>query len=495
MVHPSTEGLAHQTLKGMAWLFGARLWSLLLSLTITAVLARLLQPTDYGLLGMTVVFTGFLALLSDFGMGAAIVQKQDLSFEELSSIFWFNLVIGIALVALVLAISPWVARFYSEPKLVLIMDALSVNFLFTSLAVVPSALFQKSFRFDLITKVNAVTSLIGGCAGIAAAFLGWGVWALVTQSLGTSLFWLAAIWIMSGWRPGTLFSWTAIRSFWSFSLNLLGFQAVNYFARNTDYLLIGRLLGPNALGVYTLAYNLMMYPIHNLTLVIQQGIFPALARLQGDSDRLAAAYIKSCHYQGFITIPLMVGLALTAPEVVLTLYGPRWTEATSVVQVLSWVATFQPFISLAGTVVIARGLAGWYFKWTLIVTPIMILSFAIGLQWGIVGVAVCYLIAQIAVGLIGMPILFRKVNIPVTQVLRALAVPAGAAAGMALAVLLARQALLGSGGLSAQIQLIGSVSVGIAAYVGMLLALRGFFWSNLKTDWHGVFKKAVPMAA
>ncbi|MBN1614995.1 MAG: MOP flippase family protein [Deltaproteobacteria bacterium] len=496
MMDPETSAtnsreLTHHTLKGITWLLGSRLWSQLLSLIIGIVLARLLRPEDYGLLGMAMIVVTFLGLFSDFGLTSAIIHEQNLDAEKLSSIFWFNLGAGLGIAALMAATSPVFASFFSQAKVVPILCALSLNFIAISLGTVPSALFQKALRFDIITKINATSSLIGGCLGIAAATAGCGVWSLVLQVLGTSLLGLFFLWVLSSWRPRMRFVWADLDSILKFSSNFLGAQMINYLARHADYLLIGRFLGPAALGNYTLAYNLMLFPINNLTGVIQQGMFPALARIKDKPRSIAHAYIKSCRYQAFIIIPAMSGLALVAPEAVSTIYGAKWTDAGPVLALLSWVAVFQPFASLAGVVLLAQGFTDWLFKWSLIVTPVIIAGFAIGLSWGIVGVAAGYLIVQILLAVIAQPLMFRKAGIPTGQLLASLAVPAVASAVMAVAVYLARKALLDISGISAPIILTVCVATGVLVYGVALLALKDHFWTEFKRDYIQIFKSTV----
>lgn len=476
------QGLAKQALKGIAWLLGSRLWSQLLSLTVGIIMARLLQPSDYGLFGMATVFTNFMTLLSDFGMSSAIIQKQNLRNEQLSSVFWVNIAIGILLMGLTIVLSSLITRFFSQPILVPLTSVLSVNFLFLGLSVVPNAMFTKTLMFNVLAKISAFSVLVGGCVGIIAAFLGWGVWALAIQSLVASFLSMVGVWAICDWRPKLHFDNKDLRQIWGFSLNLLGFQSVNYLARNADYFLIGRFLGAGQLGYYTLAYNLMLYPVNNLVSVLSKGLFPAFSKIQGDYDRLANAYIKSCRYLGFATIPAMVGLGLLANETILTVFGAKWAASTPVLVLLSVVALFQPFASLSGVVVISRGLVNWFFKWSLVVTPIIIIGFLVGLNWGIVGVAACYMFTQIIIGIVGMPIQFKKIDVSMGKLLRALVTPTVASIVMGLVVFFARWLLLNSFIVSVSMRLIICAILGFIVYLGILFLMRNHYYDEFKLD-------------
>jgi O-antigen/teichoic acid export membrane protein len=476
------ESLAGRTGKGALWLVGSRLWTQVMSLTVGVALARLLEPSDFGLLGMVLVVTGLFGMLSDMGLSTAVIQKQDLRPDEISSVFWFNLAVATVLSILLAAFSPLVANFYSQPRIVPIMCVLIISFPISALAAVQSALLRKAMRFGVITKIQVVSSLVSGLLALAAAFADWNVWALVLQQLLMASIGTAALWLVTDWRPVLRFSWRDLDRIWRFGMNLTGFQIVNYGARNADNFLIGRFLGATQLGYYNLAYMLMVYPISNLISVAQGVLLPAFSEVQSQRERLADAYIKTCRYLAFLILPIMCGLALVAREAVFTVYGEKWDNAGRVLEILCWVGTFQPFASLAGTVVIARGFARWFFWWGMIVSTISIFSFVIGLRWGIVGVAVSYLVAQSLITLIGMPIQYRKVDISVRHLLRALAMPGIATIVMCAVVLSIKTFVLHGETSSPGFRLCLCVLAGGASYAGFLFLMRNHFWGELRLD-------------
>lgn len=478
----NTSGLISQTIKGIAWLLGSRAWYQLIHFFVSIILARLLIPEDYGLLGMALVFTNFLITLSDFGLTSAIVQKMEISEEQLSSIFWFDIFVGIGCACILTLASPLIATFYSEPRLTMILGVLSLNFILLNGNVVPFAQAQKTLQFGKITKINAIAVLMSGLISIVAAYFGLKVWALVLQTLSSSLILLFLFWVKSGFRPKFHFRWQDLKGIWQYSINLLGFSVTNYFSRNADYMIVGHFLGSAPLGLYTLAYNLMLFPISNLVGVINQAVFPALAKLQDVPEKIADAYIKSCQYLGFLTIPSMAGLAILSKEAILSIYGPKWLESSSVLSLLCLVAIFQPFTSLVGVVFLARGFTKWLFRWSLVVTPIMIVSFLLGINWGIKGVATGYLIAQVMVLLLGMPIMYKKAGVSVNALLDALKIPALGTLVMAPIVYLIRyyfDIVLGS---NYYVTLFVGIFTGVIIYSLTLYLMRGKFWSKVKDD-------------
>jgi PST family polysaccharide transporter len=448
--------------QGLIWLAGARVFGQLVSFLVTAILARLLSPGDYGLIGMVTVVTGFLSLFADFGTGMAVIQQKDLREEQLSSVFWFNVALGSLLCLVLVAISHGAARFYGEPALVSLMCVMGIGFPLTSLGIVQQSLFRRRLEFSVPVKANVTATLAAGLVGIATALLGWGVWALVAQSLSQAFVATALLWSLSAWRPQFHFHSADIRGIAGFSGNLAGFNIVNYFARNFDCLLIGRVLGVGPLGLYALAYRLMLYPISNLSGIAGEAFFPAFSQMQSESDRLSSAYLRTCRYIALVTFPLMAGISLMSREIILVLFGRRWEGAAVTLQILALVGMFQPLISLYGTVILARGFARWFFRWGAVVSTVMVASFVIGLRWGIVGVAACYLVSQTITSVIGLPVLFRKGGTSVFEFLSVLWIPAVGTSFMSVGVLTARY------GLTYRTEMPHVLTLAICALVGII---------------------------
>ncbi len=483
----ANETLSRRAGRGVVWLVGSRAWSQILTLTIGVALARMLAPGDYGLLGMVTVLTGLLGRLSDLGLNTVVIQKQDLTSKDLSTVFWFNLGLASVVALLVVACSPLAARFYSQPKVVPVMCALALSFPISSLASVQYALLQKDMRFGDLTKIHVAGSLAAGILALLAAWVGAKVWALVLQTLALSLFAVVGLWIRSSWRPVRRFAAGDLRRVWSFSLNLTGHSLANYFARNADNFLVGRFLGAAQLGLYTLAYNLMVYPVANLSSVAQSVLIPAMSQVQHEPQRVANAFIRACRVMSFLVFPAMLGLALVAREAVVSIYGPKWDEAGKILQILCWVGIFQPFDSLTGTLFVARGFTGWFFWCGLVSSIITVAGFVIGLHWGLLGIAWSYLTSQMLLAFIGLPIQYRKLEVSLRRLLGGIAIPALAAAGMGAIVLITRTALYKTGLTPPIAVLTVCVSVGSLTYASLLFLLRKLFWNDLKAEFLRVF--------
>lgn len=384
--------------------------------TVTSIiLARLLLPEDFGLLGMALVFTGLVAIFNDMGMGSAIVQKQDLNQKNLSSIFWFNLLIGILAILITILAAPLIAHFYGQNSLTMVISVMSVSFLFTSLSMVQNSLLLKELNFKKLTLFEIISTISASILGLSLAYLGYGVWSLVWQNISMTFIYAALIWVTEHWMPELYFNWEDIKPIVGFSSNLSGFNLLNYFARNADYLLIGKFLGATALGYYTLAYTIMLFPLSNISSVLSKVMFPALSQIQHDNCKFKLFYLKSTKYITFASFPLMLGLFAVADEFILFLFGTKWVPVIFIIKVLSIVGLIQSIVTTIGSIYLSKGRTDWMFRWGIFSSIIVISAIFIGLQWGINGVAICYAIATLVLIYPNFAIPFRLIDLKFTD--------------------------------------------------------------------------------
>ncbi len=300
--------LKDQAIRGVKWSGFARGCQQVSQIIVTIILTRLLVPADFGLVAMALVFTGLIAVFNVFGTGSAIIQKQNLTDDDLSSIFWFNVGFGILTTALTILLYPVIAAFYGADVLASLISVMAFGFLFTSVANVQLSLAKKEMNFKKLSIVDVASTVSGGIVAVVMAYRGFGAWSLVWQGLVATMITTLFIWMTSRWKPSFKFNINSIKSIMGYSLNLLGAGVVSFFSRNVDHLLIGRFLGPEWLGYYTLAYRLMLYPLENLSHVVSQVLFPAFSFIQVDNERFREAYLKATKYIAFITFLMMFGL-------------------------------------------------------------------------------------------------------------------------------------------------------------------------------------------
>jgi PST family polysaccharide transporter len=410
-----------KVIEGLTWSGIAQAGKQVCQLAITMVLAHILAPQEFGLMAMANVFIGFATLLSEMGIGNALVQRKELSEEHRSSAFWLNMAVGAFFVCLSFLVSPGIARFYRRPELVPIINVLSISFLVSAVAVVQQSLLMRAMDFRSLMIRDIAATVLSGVLGIILAVKGYGVWSLVFQMLAWVTFNNLFLWFFSPWRPRLLFSKKAVIDLMGFSLNMTGFQMVNYLARTVDQLLIGRFLGAQSLGYYAMAYKLMLFPIQNISWVITRVMFPAFSRIQDNLPRVAENYAKMVGYVSLITFPMMMLFFIVAPDLIPLLWGRGWEETVRIVRVLCFCGMVQSIVTVGGSVYLSQGRAGLQFRMSLANVALTTLSVVIGLQWGVFGVAVAYTVFNLLWSPVSIYVVMRILRHDVVTIYRILA--------------------------------------------------------------------------
>ncbi len=412
--------LQQAAVSGIKWSSVSQGGRQLVQILTSIILARLLSPSDFGLVGMTAIVIGFITLFKDLGTSAAVIQRKDLSEQLLSSIFWVNVAFGSLAAIILLLLSPIAAIFYHEPRIVPLLKVLSLTFFISGIGILQQAILEHQLAFNRLAMIEIIASMLGSIVGIGLAVHGAGVWSLVWQSLTLVTLTTVLLWLTSTWRPKLQVNWSEVKSVSSYSLNLVGFNVFNYFARNTDYLLIGRYLGAQSLGYYTLAYSVMLYPLQNISAMIGRVMFPVFSKLQGDDDRFRHTYLKVVQTIALITFPMMIGLMALSEPFVLTVFGPQWSPVIPLLMILSPVGLLQSIGTTVGTIYQAKGRTDWMFRWGIGVGVVVMIAFIIGLRWGIIGVAAAYAAVTLPLAYPSFAIPFKLINLPVRRLLTVL---------------------------------------------------------------------------
>jgi O-antigen/teichoic acid export membrane protein len=410
--------LKQKTIKGLLWSALSQSGKLVSQFVITAILARILSPVDFGLVAMASVFTGFAMIFGELGISSALVQKLDVKDDHWSSAFWFNLFVGSILTLFFILVAPFISVFYKKPELTAVLQVLSLNFIFSSFTIVQQTILTREMNFRSLMIRDIAAVIIAGIVGIFMACRGWGVWSLVAQSVVFSAMNGLLLWTLSSWRPRFIFSRQAIKDIFHFSANMTGFQVVNYFARNVDQLLIGKFLGSQALGYYSLAYKLMLLPLQNISWMISRVMFPAFSQIQNDVIRLKENYLKMVKYISIVTFPLMIILFFAAHDLVLVVYGPKWELAIVLIQILVFCGMVQSIGTTVGIIYQSLGRADIQFLFSLFISlPSVVIAILIGLRKGIIGVAVAYTIRSIVITYVSCMISNRLLKLPAREFL------------------------------------------------------------------------------
>lgn len=353
----------------------------------TVTLARLLTPADFGLVAMVSTVTGLAQSFADLGLSEATIQRPEISQEQVSALFWINLAIGIGLTLVTAASAPLLARFYRDSRLVEITLVVSLTFLIGGMRVQPDAILKRQMRFSALAIRDITSYVLAVTFAIILAFKGAAYWALVALPLTLNTIAMVMSWVMVSWRPSLPRRAPELRSLIAFGGNV----AASYFTlnvcRSADNILIGWRLGAAPLGLYSKAYNLLMLPVRQISAPAGGVAIPAFSRIQDDPERFARYYLRAANLLVWLTAPIFGFLLVAAEPVIILVLGDQWRPAAPVFQILVISAFVQLFLESSIWVFVSRGMSNKLFKMTLIISPIIIGSFAIGLPFGIKGVA------------------------------------------------------------------------------------------------------------
>lgn len=467
---------------GAISMFAAQGWRQIAQIITLVVVARALGPIEMGLFGMAAVISNFLLQFKDLGMGAALIHDRSADQQTLSTAFWAMCGIG-AVSSVALAVLAWpAAAFFHEPRLVGVLSGLAISFVLIGPGVVPQALLERAMSFRLVAVVESVGVTIGCGVGVALAYLGAGVWSLVAQTVLTSAVVSAGMVVAGRWRPRFVFIRSTISGMAGYGLEVSGFTLVNYWVRNADNLLVGRILGSAALGVYSMAYRMMLWPVQNLSNVVGRLAFPAFVSLRDDMDRLAATYLKAVRLIALVVFPVMMIAMALSEQLVLLLLGTKWVAVVIPFAILAPVGMLQSVGTTVGQLFQATGNTRTQLLWALWTAPVYVAAFAVGLQWGLEGVATAYAVVSVILFIPGMRLGLRCVGSGLRELVRSLAVP------VAVAVL----AGVASYGVSVVAQPLGLLlSTVLAATAGVLVWV--LMALNMAPEAAGQFKRAFGM--
>jgi O-antigen/teichoic acid export membrane protein len=359
-----------------------------LQLGSTAVLARILAPGDFGLIAMVTVITGFLVLFKDIGLARAIVQRSEVTVDQLSTLFWINVLLSTGVALTAAAVAPLIAWVYGEPDLIAITLVLSSSFVVSGLTTQHDALLRRQMRFTALALVEIGSIVMGVSAAITMALLGFGHWALVGLIIGNAVANCVLVWTLAGWFPGRPVRGSGVRPLLAYGSGLAGFNVLNYFTRNFDNFLIGVALGSAPLGIYSKAYNLLLLPVRQINSPLGAVALPVLSRLQDDPRRYRRYYLSALSIISFVTVPIVCFSFVDAPNVVLTVLGPQWEGAIGVFRLLAPAALLGAINIAPGWLCETLGTTGRQFRWAAFSAPVIILAVWVGLRLdGIYGVA------------------------------------------------------------------------------------------------------------
>jgi O-antigen/teichoic acid export membrane protein len=361
------------------------------------ILARLLGPEDFGLMAIVMVVIGFSQIFIDMGISNAIIYKQEIKNDQLSSLFWLNIFIGILFLGLLMLLSPIISRFYENYKLILLINIVAITFLVKPLGQQFMVLLQKNLFFNSIAKTEIISRLISFSVVIGLAYKDYGVFSLAIGAVVFSVF-SSIGYVFYGLKihkPTLYLKISDIKEFVSFGLYQLGEKVLNYFSSQFDVILIGKLLGVEVLGIYNIAKDLVIKPSMVINPIITRVTFPVMSKINTDINKLKSIFLKIINYLTYINSVIYFLIASLAKPIVLILFGQDWIGAVPIIQILSITYLLRSISNPAGSLLLSRGKANIAFYWKLAIFFLYPFFVIIGSLGGVVGVALGMLILQI----------------------------------------------------------------------------------------------------
>jgi O-antigen/teichoic acid export membrane protein len=431
--------LRETAVAGLRWSAISVIGRRAVSLLTTIVMARLLPPEDFGLIAMAMAVIAFLEVFKDLGMGSAIVRWGPLNHQASSSVFWLTAALGLGVGLVLAASAPLIAGFFHEPRLVPLVRVLAICFPLSGSSVVPMSLLAREMRFRTLALVELLSAGAGTLTAIAMAATGHGVWSLAAQAVIGVAATSSVLLLVTRWRPLVSFHRHEMRALLRYSLPLAGFNTVNLISRNVDNVLIGRYLGAFPLGLYDLAYRLMLLPMQVVSWIANRVALPLYSQVRNENARISSAFLRLAATIAFITFPVMLGLAAVADLFISVLFGREWLGAATTLTILAPIGALQSVGSTTGPIFEAKGRTDILFRWGLLASAAVTASCAIGLAWGIVGVATCYALAIAALEYPKYRIVLRLVDLSLKDLAEALCRPFLCSLAMVLVVLVTKQ--------------------------------------------------------
>jgi O-antigen/teichoic acid export membrane protein len=388
--------LKQRTIKAMFWAFSERIGQQGIYFFITIILARLLEPKEFGLIAMLSIFMAVAQSIIDSGFGQALIQKQNADHMDECSIFYFNIFVGVVAAALLCLAAPWIAAFYNTSILAPITCAFSLNLIINAFGIVQTTLLTKRIDFQTQLKISLIATVLSGSIGVIMAYRGFGVWSLVAQSIASSLSRTSLLWLFHRWRPAWSFSFASLRNMFAFGSNLFFSGLLENVFLDIHLIVIGKIFSAADLGFYSRAKGLQGLVAKDISTSVCRVAFPVFSSIQDDKVRLKAGVRKALKTMAMLNFPLMVGLAIVAKPLVILLLTDKWLPCVPYLQLFCVIGALLPLQEINLNVLKAQGRSDLFFRLQLLKKVLVMIAIAITYRWGIL--AIIY--GQIVTGLI-----------------------------------------------------------------------------------------------
>lgn len=362
---------------------------------VMIIMARLLTPKDYGLVGMVAIFIAVSQSLVDSGFSQALIRKQNRTETDNSTVFYFNIVVGALLYFILFAIAPWVADFYDSPELTALMRVVCLSVVFNSFVVVQRALLTVNIDFKTQAKASLTAAIVSGIVGISMAYSGFSYWSIVAQQLVNLGLNTLLLWIFARWRPRLIYSWNSFRELFTFGSKLMASGLLDVIYRNMYLLVIGKVFTASSLGYYTRAHQFAEFPSSNLTGIIQRVTYPVLCQIQNDDERLALIYRRFLRVSAFLIFPLLVGLSAVAEPFILLLLKEQWLFASTLLQIICFGMMWYPIHAINLNLLQVKGRSDLFLRLEIIKKILAVIILCITVPMGLIAMCVGQIFSSI----------------------------------------------------------------------------------------------------
>jgi O-antigen/teichoic acid export membrane protein len=463
---PGVPDLRARVLGGLGWVVGSQVGLQLARALAAIAIARLLTPEEYGLAALALIFASLVLVFSDLALGAALIQRKELSAVDRDTAFWATVASGVFFAILGMALAGPLAALYGDADAEPLLRVLSIGFVIYALGAPQQSLMLREMDFRRVEMLPMLGTVAGAIAGVALAANGGGAWALILQYSVAAAVTTMLVWIRSPWRPRFAFSRASLRDLGGFSAYMLGHRLLYYLQTNGDRFLIGRFLGTAPLGAYAIAFNTILQPASKIGGPLQRVMSPAFCRIQDEPARIAVAWSRVVRILAAVSVAPLAVLIVVAPDFVPVVLGDQWDAAIPVIQILAWVGIVQALQSLSIDVLMARDRARTIFRLTIVIVTCHLAAFGLGLNWGIVGVSVAFAISTTLVEPWQTILAARALGVSPLVFLRAISGVFQAAAGMCLVTLGVRIGLVDAG-VHEALRLVVCLAVALPVYLGL----------------------------
>lgn len=482
-------GLRRAAARGFAWTGAQALVNRALSLIGFVVIARLLSPKEYGVVALANVFSALFAVLSASGYSQVLVQRAHIDKEDLDTVFWIGLGMSAVLTLLLVGAAWPLAAAFHEPKLRPVLQVLATSFVFIAAGGTHQAVLQRRLDWRSLAFRTMLASGVATVVGVAFAFLGFGVWALVVQSVLAVAVGSATVMVRSGYRPSLYVSKARFLDLFADSRNFLGNSLLRFLNIRTDDFLIGTVLGSTALGIYAVAYRILLVMIDVLNISVRRVAFPVFARVQDDRERLLRAYVSANRMSSATATPAFLLVLAVAPEAVHVLFGTRWDASVPVMQILCLFGMLQAVSQFNGALLSSIGRIRFVFRFGLLNTGVQVAAFVIAAPFGIRWVAASYVIRAYVLAPVGFIVAARELNTTARKTLSGF-LPGFVSSGVMVASVIAVRHLLGHG-LPEPVRLVVLLAVALPVYLATLRLSGRLLYDELVHYVRGVVSRRV----